>query len=101
YCLPHDRHQTARGPRLPGVTPADLVLPPRRRPMSDATAAVHAVPGHAPVLPMRPREKLRHRGPAALTDAELLALLVGSGTAGRSAMRIASSVARRHPAEVA
>src|SRR2546422_9957938 len=69
--------------------------------MSDATAAVHAVPGLAPALPMRPREKLRDRGPAALTDAELLALLLGSGTAGRSAMRIARSVARRHPSELA
>jgi DNA repair protein RadC len=69
--------------------------------MSDPTAAVHVVAGDGSALPRRPREKLRHRGPAALTDAELLALVVGSGTTGRSAMRIARSVARRHPSELA
>jgi DNA repair protein RadC len=38
----------------------------------------------------RPREKLLKRGPAALTDAELLALLIGTGdaTSGRSALDI-------------
>ena len=40
----------------------------------------------------RPREKLLHRGPHALSDAELLAVLLGSGTRGRSAVE----VARRH-----
>ena len=69
--------------------------------MSDASAAVHAVPARAPALPARPREKLRQRGPGALTDAELLALLLGSGTPGRSALRIARSIARRHPSELA
>jgi DNA repair protein RadC len=47
--------------------------------------------------PLRPREKMRARGPGALTDAELLALLLGSGTAGRSAARIARVLARRPP----
>jgi DNA repair protein RadC len=40
----------------------------------------------------RPREKLLDRGPQALSDAELLAVLLGSGTKGRSAVE----VARRH-----
>jgi len=40
------------------------------------------------------REKLRLRGPAALTEAELLALVIGSGTAGASARRIGRALAR-------
>jgi DNA repair protein RadC len=49
----------------------------------------------------RPREKLTTRGPAELTDAELLALVLGSGTAGCSARRIGRALARRGPAELA
>ena len=69
--------------------------------MTDVPAAVHTVAARAATLPARPREKLRARGPASLTDAELLALLLGSGVVGRSALRIARSVARRHPTELA
>jgi DNA repair protein RadC len=76
--------------------------------MSDLAPAVHAVaapvppaPGPAPPTATRPREKLRQRGLAALTDADLLALLLGSGTTGRSASRIARALARVHPAELA
>lgn len=43
---------------------------------------------------MRPRERLAARGAAALSDDELLALLVGSGTARRSALVIANDVLR-------
>jgi DNA repair protein RadC len=50
---------------------------------------------------LRPREKLAARGVGALTDAELLALVLGSGTAGRSATRIARALARRSPGELA
>lgn len=49
----------------------------------------------------RPREKLRARGAASLSDAELLALVLGSGVAGRSAVRIGRFLARRSPAELA
>ena len=34
----------------------------------------------------RPREKLLHRGPAALSDAELLAIFLRTGTSGRTAV---------------
>ena len=34
----------------------------------------------------RPRERLLSQGPAGLSDAELLALLLGNGTQGRSAL---------------
>lgn len=37
----------------------------------------------------RPREKLLHQGPRALSDAELLAILLRSGTRGRSAIDLA------------
>ena len=50
---------------------------------------------------LRPREKLGTRGAAALSDAELLALVVGSGGARRSALRIGRALARRRPAELA
>ena len=40
----------------------------------------------------RPRERLLTQGPAALSDAELLALLLGNGMAGRSALDCARAV---------
>lgn len=48
----------------------------------------------------RPREKLRERGAASLADAELYALLLGSGVAGRSAVRTGRALARRTPQEL-
>lgn len=40
----------------------------------------------------RPREKLRERGPAALTDEELVAAILGMGTAGMDVRTIARQV---------
>lgn len=40
----------------------------------------------------RPREKMMSRSPAALTDAELLAILIGSGTRKISAVDLARSI---------
>jgi DNA repair protein RadC len=40
----------------------------------------------------RPREKMLQRGPAALTDAELLAILISSGTKERSAIDLARDI---------
>jgi len=37
----------------------------------------------------RPREKLRKNGPETLSDAELIALLLGSGTRGKNAIQLA------------
>ena len=48
----------------------------------------------------RPREKLRERGPAALTDDELVAAIIGMGTAGvdvRSMARNVVTLLRREP----
>src|SRR5262249_11758667 len=49
----------------------------------------------------RPRERLRALGPAALGDAEVLGVVVGSGTPGRSAMAVGRLLARRRPGELA
>jgi DNA repair protein RadC len=43
----------------------------------------------------RPREKLLERGPQALSDAELIAILLGSGTRGRSAVDVARALIGR------
>jgi len=43
----------------------------------------------------RPREKLMAKGPEALSDAELLAILLGSGGRGRSALELASLILKR------
>jgi DNA repair protein RadC len=43
----------------------------------------------------RPREKLLARGPAALADAELLALLLRTGTAGTGVLELAQQVIER------
>jgi len=42
----------------------------------------------------RPRERLRCRGPQALSDAELLALVVGSGVRGQSAVETCRTLLR-------
>ena len=44
----------------------------------------------------RPREKLLKSGPQALTDAELVALLVGSGTGGVTAVDVAKMLVQQH-----
>ena len=49
----------------------------------------------------QPREKLRDKGPQTLSNAELLAILIGSGTPGTSAPSATSAntkaLARRRP----
>lgn len=46
------------------------------------------------VADQRPRERLLRLGADALTDAELLALLIGSGTDGRNVVEVAGDVLR-------
>ncbi|MBI1796289.1 MAG: DNA repair protein RadC [Candidatus Eisenbacteria bacterium] len=77
---------------------------PAPDPPSPPAGAAARVPIDAPAAAprrLRPREKLRARGASALTDADLLALILGSGTPGRSAFRIAGALARRAPGELA
>lgn len=51
--------------------------------------ALAAIPKHD-----RPREKLLAKGPASLSDRELLAVLLGSGTTGMDVMEVARLVAK-------
>lgn len=44
----------------------------------------------------QPREKLRDKGPQALSNAELLAILIGSGTPGVSAVELMQKVLNDH-----
>ncbi len=73
----------------------------RLEPASAAPAASPSPTATPPARALRPREKLCARGVAALTEVELLALLLGSGTPGRSALRVAQALARRRPSELA
>ncbi len=43
----------------------------------------------------RPRERLLAKGPAALSDLELLAVLIGSGVRGQGVLHLASKILRR------
>jgi len=49
----------------------------------------------------RPREKLVEKGPEALSDAELLAILLRSGTKGKSALELASTILKKVGPELA
>ncbi|HEY1164489.1 MAG TPA: UPF0758 domain-containing protein, partial [Chitinophaga sp.] len=42
----------------------------------------------------KPREKLMRKGPAALSDAELLAILLNNGTKRKSAIELARDILR-------
>ncbi len=67
--------------------------------MIDARSPSPAARGHAiRELPLaeRPRERLAQRGPGGLTAAELIGLLWGSGTRGRSAVDLAADALSRH-----
>lgn len=66
--------------------------------MGSAVPAAQAVamPIHEWPEGERPREKLLARGPAALSDAELLALFLGSGTGGRDAVHTARELLGAH-----
>lgn len=47
----------------------------------------------------RPREKLRRRGPSALTNTELLALILGSGTKGANVLEVAERLLKKYGGE--
>jgi DNA repair protein RadC len=46
---------------------------------------------------LRPREKLIEKGPAGLKDKELLAILLGTGRAGKNVLEIAEEILAKHP----
>ena len=47
----------------------------------------------------RPREKMLKYGPRALTNTELLAVVLGNGVEGENVLRVAEDLMRRHGAE--
>jgi DNA repair protein RadC len=47
----------------------------------------------------RPREKMLKYGPRALTNTELLAVVLGNGVVGENVLRVAEDLMRRHGAE--
>ncbi len=57
-----------------------------------ASLPLTQVPGPAPQSPELPRERLWSLGPQALTTPELLAILLGTGGGGRSALELAKSL---------
>ena len=59
--------------------------------MAEKTEAVEEYRPRIQDLPTndRPRERLQHEGPAALSNAELLAILLRVGVAGENAVRMA------------
>jgi DNA repair protein RadC len=46
-----------------------------------------------------PRERLEQYGPEALKDAELLAILIGTGYKGRNVLEVAGAILKRYPKE--
>jgi DNA repair protein RadC len=85
------------GPIVGATTPvatAGPTAPPALRPWpcSPVKATPRALTIREWPESERPREKLLERGAQALSDAELLALLLGSGIKGRSAVDVARSL---------
>ena len=70
-------------------------------PGSEVAPEPAGTPAGPPPRRLRPREKLRALGAGSLSDAELLALVLGSGTARRSASRVGRHLARHRPSELA
>src|SRR2546430_8767560 len=76
-------HSTFRILRVPGYLPSPPTFPPM--PLRLAEHPEHD----------RPRERLWAVGPAALTGHELLAILLGTGCAGRDALVVAGGLPAR------
>ena len=70
------------------LAPTDRALP---TPLPRSTRAIREIPAAE-----RPRERLALRGPAGLSAAELIAIVWGSGGAGRSALDLATDALVRH-----
>src|SRR5262249_38166874 len=85
---------------VPGVAAQGRsALAPAPAPTGATGTGMPGAGAGAPAL--RSRERLGSRGAGALSDAELLALVLGSGSARLSALRIGRALARRRPAELA
>ncbi len=58
---------------------------------SDPSTLLNALPPEA-----RPREKMLAKGPAALADSELLALILRTGLAGKNVLSLAAELLHSH-----
>src|SRR5688572_10094945 len=76
---------------LPSSGPRGRPARPRSRAMAVPGRAIREVP-----LTERPRERLAMRGVGGLNSAELIGLVWGSGTRGRSAVDLAADTLARH-----
>lgn len=63
---------------------------PRKRPTDDMSTEKKSIKEWA--LDDRPREKMINKGKAAMSDAELIAILIGSGNSEQTAVGLASSI---------
>jgi DNA repair protein RadC len=86
----------ARSPRPDPPAPAAAEAVPARGPdpSSGSVARIRA-PGDL-LRALRPREKLFSLGASSLSQAELLALVLGTGTRGEPVTRLAHRLVRRH-----
>ena len=75
-----------------------MSLPAKKVPANDQTTATkEVVAAYTPMLrdlpvDMRPRERMLMAGPGALSNAELLAILLGTGRAGESVIHVAENL---------
>src|SRR3954465_7773922 len=81
-------------PASTGSTPSSFI----RRDTSDRSRQAPTDTSHVPIHEwpeaMRPRERLPARGAQALSDDEILAILIGIGTRARSALVLANTALR-------
>ncbi len=89
----HDAHDPPAGAPGPGPAP--------RRGHGDPGPAGGGRAPRPPIVPGRPRERLLREGPSALSDGELIALVLGGGHRDMSALEIGRALARHAPAELA
>ena len=84
---PPDSYQSLESEPPESSSPANE-LPPAGV-SSSSSPRIHDLPEDE-----RPREKMAARGPQALTDAELLAIFLGTGTVGKSAIDVGRDLLR-------
>lgn len=83
--------EMARTDGLPSVRPGGLSLPARASGPAAGHASAHFSMRHW-ASSERPREKMLAKHPGVLTDSELLAILIGSGSARMSAVELSRQI---------
>src|SRR5439155_26026076 len=96
----HRNHSITRPAH--GSASSDILRPARRLTLDrrGTMAATSMVEYHVGLkdLPtdIRPRERMQHAGPEGLSDHELLAIILRTGTRGANVLELASSLLARH-----